>query len=91
MRVLLGDRPLSWDQLDAIRSGTAVLGLSPKARRRMGANLRALQSLQKGGKPIYGVNTGFGKLCQVFRPGRCAACRRTSFSHVVGWGLPRQR
>ena len=84
----LGDRPLRWEDLAGIRRGDVRLSLSPKGRRRMGASLAALEALQRGDRPIYGVNTGFGKLCQVRIP--AAEMRRLQenllMSHAVGVG-----
>ncbi len=84
----LGERRLSWEDLSGIRRGTLRLALSPRARRRMGAGVRALARLQRDDRPIYGVNTGFGKLCQVRIP--AAEMRRLQenllLSHAVGVG-----
>ncbi len=86
----LGRRPLSFDDLKALRSGKSRLTLSPPAHRRMRGGLEALESLQRGGKAIYGVNTGFGKLCQVRIPATEMSRLQTNLllSHAAGVGAP---
>ena len=86
--IALGAKPLAFDDLAALRAGRARLGLSPAARRRMTRGLKALAALQRGGKPIYGVNTGFGKLCQVRIPARDLSRLQENLllSHAAGVG-----
>ncbi len=88
--VALGARALTFADLAALRAGSARLGLSAASRRRMRAGLKALQSLQRGGKAIYGVNTGFGKLCQVRIPEQEMSRLQANLllSHAAGVGLP---
>ena len=81
---------MTWSELAAVRAGSVRLSLSPKGRKRMAEGLKALSSLQKGDRPLYGVNTGFGKLCQVRIPKKDMRRLQENLllSHAVGVGRP---
>ncbi len=58
-----GDVPLqTWRR---VLRGPEPVALAPGARERVEACHRAVQDLIAGGKPIYAVNTGFGKLASI--------------------------
>jgi histidine ammonia-lyase len=60
----LGTRPLRGEDVIAVaRDGRRVL-LSPTAQRRMTRSRRTLERALSGGKALYGVNTGFGRLAR---------------------------
>jgi histidine ammonia-lyase len=64
--VLLGDQPLHYFQLEAIAEGKVRLAISQGAKERITASRAFLEDKTARSKhPIYGVNTGFGSLCNV--------------------------
>lgn len=57
---------LSIDQIEAIISQKATLALSSESAEKINACRRYLdEKIPKAEKPIYGVNTGFGSLCNI--------------------------
>ena len=60
--VAFGPAPLTLEQLQSIHAGAATLSLSDDARTRIGASAAVVQRAAAGDAPVYGVNTGFGKL-----------------------------
>src|SRR5882724_2208492 len=60
----LAGQPLSLANIAAIAAGDRVL-LAPSAARQMLASLRVVREVTDGDVPVYGINTGFGKLCDV--------------------------
>ena len=64
--VVLGDHPLTFKQYESIALGDCKLGLGVLAKARIVASRSFLEAKSaKSEKPIYGVNTGFGSLCNV--------------------------
>jgi histidine ammonia-lyase len=63
----LGGQPLKLGELAAIAAGEAVC-IAASARGRMEASLRVVQQAAAAHEPVYGINTGFGKLCDVKIP-----------------------
>jgi histidine ammonia-lyase len=63
--ILLGERPLTIDDVVALATGHARVRLSPDAavRRRLAAGPERLQQRLAAGQPVYGVTTGFGESC----------------------------
>ena len=53
---------LTLDQLLAIHAGGQTLTLTDSARAGVRASARLVQAAADGALPVYGVNTGFGKL-----------------------------
>jgi len=53
---------LSLDQLRSIHAGVQQLSLQPASRGRIRASAAVVQAAAAGDAPVYGVNTGFGKL-----------------------------
>ena len=53
---------LTLDQLLAIHSGGQTLAIDQSARAGVRASARVVQAAANGALPVYGVNTGFGKL-----------------------------
>ncbi len=63
---ILGDQPLSLDQLADLAEHPRPIALSDAARARIQRSHAFLQSqLERTDKAFYGINTGFGALCQV--------------------------
>ena len=55
---------LTLEQVDAVADGASV-ALVPAARRRVASSRRAVERATRGGRRVYGVNTGFGHLATV--------------------------
>jgi histidine ammonia-lyase len=60
--VAFGPAPLTLEQLQSIHAGAATLSLADDARARIAASAAVVQRAAAGDAPVYGVNTGFGKL-----------------------------
>jgi histidine ammonia-lyase len=58
----LGPSALSLEQLQAIHGGGLVLTVPDASRERVRASAAVVQRAAAGEAPVYGVNTGFGKL-----------------------------
>jgi histidine ammonia-lyase len=85
---LTGDG-LTLDDAEAILLGRVErLALAPAARKQVARARRALEALMATGAPIYGVNTGFGKLSnQRIEPDEVLALQENLLrSHAVGMG-----
>jgi histidine ammonia-lyase len=62
--VLLVPGSLTLAQLHGFERSHEPLSLDPSCRERMAAGARAVSRIVAEGKPVYGINTGFGKLAQ---------------------------
>jgi histidine ammonia-lyase len=88
MMLDIGDGALTLGQLRTIHRGGARLGLPAAALRRMAASRRIVEAIAGGDIPVYGINTGFGKLAQT----KIAAAdlgtlqRNLILSHAAGVG-----
>ena len=86
----LGGQPLALKEIAEIASGKVRLELPPAALAQMEASRRVVQRVAGEHVPVYGINTGFGKLCEV----RIAddAIERLQLnlvrSHACGLGRP---
>ncbi|MDH3666515.1 MAG: histidine ammonia-lyase [Paracoccaceae bacterium] len=67
-----------------------VVALDPSARPAVEAAAARVEAAASGGDPVYGVNTGFGKLAHVRIPPRDTAQlqRNLILSHCAGVGAP---
>ena len=67
--------------------------LDPACRPAVEASARAVEAIVAKGEPVYGINTGFGKLASVRiaagRPGAAAAQHRAVARGGVGEPAPR--
>lgn len=64
--IVLGSQPLHYFQYEAIAHGEVVLAISEEAKSRIQASRAFLEDkTARSERPIYGVNTGFGSLCNV--------------------------
>jgi histidine ammonia-lyase len=81
---------LSLDQLQAIHAGGAVLEIDASARPAILASAAVVQRAAQGDAPVYGVNTGFGKLAnQRISQGQLDTLQLNLIrSHCVGVGEP---
>ena len=90
MTIELGTGELTLAQLATIQRGGARLSVPAAARQRMTQSLRLVEAVAAGDTPVYGINTGFGRLAQT----RIAAAdlrtlqRNIILSHCAGVGAP---
>ena len=86
----LRGQPLALKEIAEIASGKVRLELAPAAMAQMEASRRVVRRVAGEHVPVYGINTGFGKLCEV----RIAddAIERLQLnlvrSHACGLGRP---
>ena len=83
---------LTLDVLQAIHAGGVALTLAPAARDAIRASAAIVQRAAQGAAPVYGVNTGFGKLASTrIEAGQLATLQMNLIrSHSVGVGEPLQ-
>ncbi len=88
--MLLRPGALTLDELLAIRAGGAALRLDPAALPGIHASAAVVQRAASGNAPVYGVNTGFGKLASTrISEGDLATLQVNLIrSHSVGVGEP---
>jgi histidine ammonia-lyase len=81
---------LDLGQLQAIHAGGAVLELDPGARAAIRASAEVVARAARGEAPVYGVNTGFGKLASTRIDESQLDALQTNLvrSHAVGVGEP---
>ena len=86
MRLVPGSLTLA--QLHAFEGSRERVELDPAARARMAAGAEAVARIVRGGDPVYGINTGFGKLAREHIPaGQLELLQRNLvLSHSVGVG-----
>ena len=77
-------------ELAAIHAGGVSLALEPSVRPAMRAAADVVQRAARGDAPVYGVNTGFGKLAQtrISEDDLAALQLNLIRSHSVGVGAP---
>lgn len=83
---------LSLDDLQALHAGGLKLVLNPDAHAPIAASAAVVQAAAQGAAPVYGVNTGFGKLAnkRISQDELEALQRNLIRSHSVGVGAPLQ-
>jgi histidine ammonia-lyase len=81
---------LSLDQLRQIRAGDLTLSLDATAIDAIRKSAALVQAAAAGDDPVYGVNTGFGKLAskRIGKDELAALQRNLIRSHCVGVGAP---
>ena len=89
-RLVLKPGALTLDTLQAIHAGGVALTIDPSAAPAIRASAAVVQRAAAGSEPVYGVNTGFGKLATTRID--AAALDRLQLnlirSHSVGVGAP---
>jgi histidine ammonia-lyase len=87
--VVVDGRTLTLEAVERVALG-ARCTLSPAARRRVTASRRAVERAARGGRLVYGVNTGFGQLAEVRIPSDQLAELQVNLirSHAAGTGAP---
>jgi histidine ammonia-lyase len=90
--VVLNGSALTVADVVAVARQGAVVSLSNGAREQMEATRAVVEAIVERGEPVYGVNTGFGKLAEITIPrDQLAALQRNlvrSHSAGVGDSLP---
>src|SRR5579875_2584459 len=88
--LLLMPGALRLDSLRAAYEGTALVALAAESWAAVEAGAAAIARLVASGQPLYGVNTGFGKLSSQRIPASDLAelQRRLLLSHMAGVGEP---
>ncbi len=81
---------ITLDQLQAIHAGGVTLALDPACRDGIRASAAVVQRAAAGDAPVYGVNTGFGKLAnqRISREELATLQCNLIRSHSVGVGEP---
>jgi histidine ammonia-lyase len=81
---------LTLAQLQAFERSHEPLELPDDSRTRLAEGARAVGDIVRQGKPVYGINTGFGKLAQTHIPADQLELlqRNLVLSHSVGVGAP---
>ena len=81
---------LALEDLQAIHAGGASIAIDASARPVIRASAAVVERAAAGDDPVYGVNTGFGKLAnQRISPGQLDTLQRNLIrSHCVGVGAP---
>ena len=81
---------LTLDDLQALHAGGHTLTLDPTAWPAVDASARVVQAAAAGSAPVYGVNTGFGKLASTRISATDLATLQLNLirSHSVGVGQP---
>lgn len=81
---------LQLEQLQRIHASLVPLALAPEARANMRASAAIVQAAAAGDAPVYGVNTGFGKLANKRISTEDLALLQLNLirSHSVGVGEP---
>ena len=88
--MLLRPGQLSLDELQAIHAGGQPLMVDPAALRGIEASAAVVRRAAEGDAPVYGVNTGFGKLASTRISAVDLATLQLNLirSHSVGVGVP---
>ena len=88
--IILNGQPLSTDDVLQVARFHAPVELDAKAREQMNHSRTVVDEIEAGGRPVYGINTGFGSLSQmrVDHEGLLELQRNIVHSHAAGVGDP---
>ena len=88
--IWVGDGALSLEEIARVANGEEVAQLSAGAIERMGRSRESVERILARGAVVYGVNTGFGRLCDYAIPqDQLQALQRNLVrSHACGTGQP---
>lgn len=89
-RVHLDGSPIGIEDLEPAIRGPVAVDLADHVRARMQASADAVAAIVAGGEAAYGINTGFGSLCQTRIPNDQLKRLQHNLivSHAVGVGPP---
>ncbi|WP_282134086.1 histidine ammonia-lyase [Seonamhaeicola maritimus] len=81
---------LTVDKVVDIANGKLVAEITSEAREKVLACRQKVEDMANGDKPVYGINTGFGPLCEVqITPEETKTLQRNLLlTHAVGVGNP---
>lgn len=87
--IIISGRPLTLAEIESVAHGEPV-ELAESALHAMAASRAVIERIVAEGKPIYGVNTGFGKLSDIHIPPDQLAQLQLNLvrSHACGVGEP---
>src|ERR1700688_814055 len=88
--IFLSGQALTLREIADIAGGTVRVELSPAAARQMEASRHVVRRAVDNHAPVYGINTGFGKLCEVRIPDSAIDRLQLNLvrSHACGLGRP---
>ncbi|MFN2491803.1 MAG: histidine ammonia-lyase [Pyrinomonadaceae bacterium] len=88
--IQLRGQPLSLDQIANVANGREQVVLSDEARKRIELSRAVVEKIVAEDRPVYGVNTGFGKLSDVhIAPAKVRELQLNLVrSHSCGLGAP---
>ena len=88
--LLLTAEPLTLDNLAWFLSAPRAVALDQARQAAVAHSRRVIEAILQDGRPVYGVNTGFGKFAEVrIPPGQMAELQhRLILSHAAGVGPP---
>jgi histidine ammonia-lyase len=86
--IVLDGASLTLDQIDRIAHTDDALSLAPEARARVIAARAVVDRHATAGRPVYGINTGFGALAEVAIPADQLSALQLNLlrSHAAGVG-----
>ena len=86
----LSGQPLTLADIAAIAAGETRVEIAPNAIPRMAASERVVREAAHGDRLVYGINTGFGRLCEVRIPDDEIERLQLNLvrSHACGLGRP---
>jgi histidine ammonia-lyase len=86
----LSGQPLTLAEIAALADTRTHIDIDPSAIARMNASERVVRHVCGSGRPVYGINTGFGKLCEVLIPDEAVGRVQLNLvrSHACGLGRP---
>src|SRR5215470_16217308 len=88
--MLLSGQPLSLREIASIADASVDVQIAPAAVGQMEASRAVVHHVTEHDLPVYGINTGFGKLCEVRIPADDLARLQLNLvrSHACGLGAP---
>ncbi len=86
--ITIDGKNLKLEQIEQIAYGKALVRLSKKAIPKIKRCRKYVEEIVKKGETVYGINTGFGKLCRVkISPAEIEKLQKNLIlSHAIGVG-----
>jgi histidine ammonia-lyase len=86
----LSGQPLALPEIARIADGSVPIRISPQAIAQMESSRKVVRRVTEARLPVYGINTGFGKLCEVRIPDDAIDRLQLNLvrSHACGLGRP---
>ncbi len=91
-KVVLGESPVSLSQFVSVAQGSLQVTLDQSSgyQKRVAASVEVLKRALRNGRPIYGVNTGFGASCNVSVPPELISQLPVNLMRFHGCGTGRE-